>query len=221
MSWPATSPSSSTGSLRRRSTLSLDSIAAIQETARSKGDGVRPRWPMIVLRTPKGWTGPHDGRRRAGRRHVALASGPARRPPGTTPSTSGCSEQWMKSYAAGGAVRRGRCARPGAPRARPGGRTSHGRESPRRRRSSGDLRLPDFRDVRRRRRGAGGDDERAHSRSRRIPAGRHLAQPRPPSGSSGPTRPPRTGWAPSSRQRPRRGWQRRRRSTSPSHRTGA
>jgi xylulose-5-phosphate/fructose-6-phosphate phosphoketolase len=37
---------------------SLDAIAAIQRSAR-KGRGVkRPRWPMIVLRTPKGWTGP-------------------------------------------------------------------------------------------------------------------------------------------------------------------
>jgi xylulose-5-phosphate/fructose-6-phosphate phosphoketolase len=39
---------------------SLDAIAAIQEAARAEGDVVRPRWPMIVLRTPKGWTGPHE-----------------------------------------------------------------------------------------------------------------------------------------------------------------
>jgi xylulose-5-phosphate/fructose-6-phosphate phosphoketolase len=35
----------------------LDRIAAIKAAARS-GDVRRPRWPMIVLRTPKGWTGP-------------------------------------------------------------------------------------------------------------------------------------------------------------------
>ena len=37
----------------------LDEIAAIQ-AARARGGGrrQRPRWPMIVLRTPKGWTGP-------------------------------------------------------------------------------------------------------------------------------------------------------------------
>ncbi|MEU2348480.1 phosphoketolase family protein [Modestobacter sp. NPDC049651] len=35
----------------------LDDIAAIKERARG-GDVSRPRWPMIVLRTPKGWTGP-------------------------------------------------------------------------------------------------------------------------------------------------------------------
>jgi xylulose-5-phosphate/fructose-6-phosphate phosphoketolase len=37
----------------------LDEIAAIQARARAGGGpGLRPRWPMIVLRTPKGWTGP-------------------------------------------------------------------------------------------------------------------------------------------------------------------
>ncbi len=33
-------------------------IATIQQEARSTGRAIRPRWPMIVLRTPKGWTGP-------------------------------------------------------------------------------------------------------------------------------------------------------------------
>src|SRR4051812_22594914 len=35
-----------------------DEIAAIQRRAREEGATDRPRWPMIVLRTPKGWTGP-------------------------------------------------------------------------------------------------------------------------------------------------------------------
>ncbi|HEY8473261.1 MAG TPA: phosphoketolase family protein [Natronosporangium sp.] len=38
----------------------LDEIAAIQQHARSTGDVSRPRWPMLVLRTPKGWTGPSE-----------------------------------------------------------------------------------------------------------------------------------------------------------------
>ncbi|MGW3807378.1 phosphoketolase family protein [Micromonospora sp. NPDC005113] len=38
----------------------LDEIAAIQRRARSGGVVERPRWPMIILRTPKGWTGPRD-----------------------------------------------------------------------------------------------------------------------------------------------------------------
>jgi xylulose-5-phosphate/fructose-6-phosphate phosphoketolase len=36
----------------------IGEIAAIQRSARTGGDRSRPRWPMIVLRTPKGWTGP-------------------------------------------------------------------------------------------------------------------------------------------------------------------
>ncbi len=39
----------------------LDSIAEIQRVARAAGRVTsRPRWPVIVLRTPKGWTGPHE-----------------------------------------------------------------------------------------------------------------------------------------------------------------
>ena len=38
----------------------FDQIAAIQRAARIDGVTQRPAWPMIVLRTPKGWTGPHD-----------------------------------------------------------------------------------------------------------------------------------------------------------------
>jgi len=39
----------------------LDEIGAIQEAARhGNGATERPRWPMIVLRTPKGWTGPKE-----------------------------------------------------------------------------------------------------------------------------------------------------------------
>jgi len=36
----------------------LEEIGEIQRAARSGGASGRPRWPMIVLRTPKGWTGP-------------------------------------------------------------------------------------------------------------------------------------------------------------------
>jgi xylulose-5-phosphate/fructose-6-phosphate phosphoketolase len=38
----------------------LDEIVAIQRAVRSGGESGRPRWPMIVLRTPKGWTGPKE-----------------------------------------------------------------------------------------------------------------------------------------------------------------
>ncbi len=38
----------------------LDRIAEIQSAARGNRGAGRPRWPMIVLRTPKGWTGPKE-----------------------------------------------------------------------------------------------------------------------------------------------------------------
>jgi len=37
-----------------------DEIREIQRDARSRGFRARPRWPLIVLRTPKGWTGPKE-----------------------------------------------------------------------------------------------------------------------------------------------------------------
>jgi len=36
----------------------VEAIRQIQDTARISGDTTRPRWPMIVLKSPKGWTGP-------------------------------------------------------------------------------------------------------------------------------------------------------------------
>ncbi len=38
--------------------VALDEIRDIQRAAREQGDERRPAWPMIILRTPKGWTGP-------------------------------------------------------------------------------------------------------------------------------------------------------------------
>ena len=38
----------------------LDDIARIQSDARSGSSSGRPQWPMIVLRSPKGWTGPAE-----------------------------------------------------------------------------------------------------------------------------------------------------------------
>src|SRR5690348_8089700 len=75
----------------------LDRIAEIQSAARSgRGEG-RPRWPMIVLRTPKGWTGPKevDGLRAEGsfRSHqVPLAE------VRTRPEHLAQLEAWMRSY---------------------------------------------------------------------------------------------------------------------------
>ncbi|MGK2867397.1 MAG: phosphoketolase family protein [Mycobacterium sp.] len=38
----------------------FDQISAIQRAAREDGQTGRPLWPMIILRTPKGWTGPRE-----------------------------------------------------------------------------------------------------------------------------------------------------------------
>jgi xylulose-5-phosphate/fructose-6-phosphate phosphoketolase len=38
----------------------LDDIRRIQEVARSGTGDERPRWPMLIMRTPKGWTGPRE-----------------------------------------------------------------------------------------------------------------------------------------------------------------
>jgi xylulose-5-phosphate/fructose-6-phosphate phosphoketolase len=77
--------------------VSLDAIAGIQHTARAGDQETRPRWPMIILRTPKGWTGPHevDGAQVEGtwRSHqVPLTA--AR----DTPEHLRILEQWLKSY---------------------------------------------------------------------------------------------------------------------------
>src|SRR5215831_5566328 len=38
----------------------VEQILTIQKNARERGNYDRPRWPMIVLRSPKGWTGPKE-----------------------------------------------------------------------------------------------------------------------------------------------------------------
>src|SRR5690242_8920216 len=75
----------------------FDDIAAIQRAARSGGAADRPVWPMIVLRTPKGWTGPKevDGKRVEGtwRAHqVPLAATHG------NPEHRAQLEEWLRSY---------------------------------------------------------------------------------------------------------------------------
>src|SRR5204863_6049863 len=76
----------------------LDRITGIQEAARSAPDRPpeRPRWPMIVLRTPKGWTGPKevDGLKTEGswRSHQVPFADMAK------PEHVALLESWMKSY---------------------------------------------------------------------------------------------------------------------------
>ena len=75
----------------------MDDIRRIQSQARDQGVRTRPRWPMIVLNTPKGWTGPKvvDGQRVEGtfRAHQVPLSAPREHPEHLR-----MLESWMKSY---------------------------------------------------------------------------------------------------------------------------
>jgi xylulose-5-phosphate/fructose-6-phosphate phosphoketolase len=72
-------------------------IRALQQDARANGFRTRPQWPMIILRTPKGWTGPKtvDGKPVEGsfRSHQVPLADLA-----THPERLKMLEEWMKSY---------------------------------------------------------------------------------------------------------------------------
>ena len=72
-------------------------IKRIQQHARTTGDTTRPRWPMIVFRSPKGWTGPKevDGNPvedcfRAHQVHISMGPDTEKHLP--------ILEQWLRSY---------------------------------------------------------------------------------------------------------------------------
>ena len=75
----------------------VEQIRAIQQDARVSGNTERPRWPMIVLASPKGWTGPKfiDGRPNEGtfRSHQVPLTDPA-----TNPAHLKQLEEWLRSY---------------------------------------------------------------------------------------------------------------------------
>ncbi len=77
----------------------LAEIQAIQKDARSNGFHTRPFWPMIIMRTPKGWTGPKfvDGKpvEDSFRSHQVPLADLA-----THPDRLKMLEEWMKSYKA-------------------------------------------------------------------------------------------------------------------------
>jgi xylulose-5-phosphate/fructose-6-phosphate phosphoketolase len=71
-------------------------LAEIRAIRRDPPDGEHPRWPMLILRTPKGWTGPKtvDGKKTEGfwRAHQVPI------PDMNTPAHIRLLESWMKSY---------------------------------------------------------------------------------------------------------------------------
>ena len=86
--------------MHQRMAATLDSVVAeiraIQRKARDGGFTQRPRWPMIILRTPKGWTGPEevDGKQTEGSyRSHQVPMGDMDRP-GHVKRL----EEWLKSY---------------------------------------------------------------------------------------------------------------------------
>jgi len=74
----------------------FDRIAEIQQRARSENNAERPVWPMIIMRTPKGWTGPKevDGQRCEGywRSHQVPLTDLEK------PGHLKILEDWMRSY---------------------------------------------------------------------------------------------------------------------------
>ena len=75
----------------------LDEIREVQQRARTTGDAQRPAWPMIVLRSPKGWTGPEsvDGKRVEGSwRSHQVPFADAR----NDESHREVLEEWLRSY---------------------------------------------------------------------------------------------------------------------------
>jgi xylulose-5-phosphate/fructose-6-phosphate phosphoketolase len=75
----------------------MEQIRQIQSNARQHGDTERPRWPMIVLASPKGWTGPKliDGKPNEGtfRSHQVPLSDPSKNPKHLQQL-----EEWLRSY---------------------------------------------------------------------------------------------------------------------------
>lgn len=77
--------------------MAIEDIQRIQKNARDNNDAIRPRWPMIVLKSPKGWTGPKvvDGLQIEGtfRAHQVPILVDAKHPDHLKQL-----ESWMKSY---------------------------------------------------------------------------------------------------------------------------
>ncbi|MGB2953932.1 MAG: phosphoketolase family protein [Gaiellaceae bacterium] len=75
----------------------IGEIKTIQSEARENGRAQRPQWPMIILRTPKGWTGPKeiDGQKVEDfwRSHQVPFADLS-----SDPSRVGLLQQWLQSY---------------------------------------------------------------------------------------------------------------------------
>jgi len=195
----------------------LADIDEIQQRARAGGESgpvERPRWPMIVLRSPKGWTGPEevDGVPVEGtwRSHQVPLAGTR-----TDKEHLRALEAWLRSYHPDELFDEGGRLRPDLADLAPSGDRRMGANP----HANGglllrDLELPTSGTTRWR--------SRNRARPTRSPrvcwarcCGTSCASTRPTgtSASWGPTRPSPTGWGRSTRPRPRHGWRRPARST--------
>jgi xylulose-5-phosphate/fructose-6-phosphate phosphoketolase len=135
--------------MHQRMAVALDAALAeirqIQRQARSTGAAGRPRWPVIVLKTPKGWTGPRevDGKKTEDfwRSHQVPFGEVA-----TRPENLRLLEQWLQSYRPQELFDEGGALRPELAALAPAGARRMGANP----HANGgallrDLRLPDFR----------------------------------------------------------------------------
>ena len=157
----------------------LPEIRQIQEQARNGGFHERPRWPMIVLRTPKGWTGPKevDGLPVEGtwRAHQVPMGDMDK------PAHIKILETWMKSYRPEELFDEGGRLRPELAALAPAGTRAHGRQPARqRRRAAGRSAVARFLRLRRGRAASRGGHRRGHPRPRAVPSRRGQAECRAP-----------------------------------------
>ena len=157
----------------------IEDIQQIQSNARNKNDTTRPRWPMIVLKSPKGWTGPKvvdglqvEGTFRAHQVPILVDS--------EHPDHLKLLENWMKSYKPEELF--DECGRlmPELAELAPKGERRMGANP----HANGgsllrDLRMPDFRDYAVNVPSPGAVARRRHARAWRVPTRRGQAQPRP------------------------------------------
>jgi len=137
--------------MHRQMAAALDTVVgeirAIQADARERGQTSRPRWPMIVLKSPKGWTGPKevDGKKTEGfwRSHQVPFGDAA-----TDAAHLALLERWMKRYRTEELYDEDGALRPELARLAPEGNRRMGANP----HANGglllrDLRIPDFREY--------------------------------------------------------------------------
>jgi len=124
----------------------VEEIKGIQQDARVRGNLARPRWPMIVLKSPKGWTGPKvvNGLQVEGtfRSHQVPLH------PDAHPEHLALLEEWMRSYRPEELFDKKGCLKPELADLAPTGERRMGANP----HANGgillrDLRMPDFRDY--------------------------------------------------------------------------